>query len=221
MRFWVHLAAEIGYESPFWYIDGGHLFSQPPRAAATLKLEHMSLQILSTHLPSHLNCSPDEFDHHVSEMGSRLVGARRSRLPAGVDSNLQLDSRQHGPNIIGSAMKTLSSSGPSTQGQENGATFVNEISAKGMRVMNTFESFWKAPGMEDNERHQRFTWEGNIVGHTSRRAIDYIMMDQTAAAPYPQRQGSTTCRTPATTTLWASHSTCSWTCTSVAEFALC
>lgn len=58
-------------------------------------MERMNIHILSTHLLSHLNACSDEFNNHVREMGNLLAVVRRTRLLAGIDSNLQFDSRFH------------------------------------------------------------------------------------------------------------------------------
>lgn len=130
--------------------------------SATLATPRMSLQILSCHLPSHLNLDAEGFEHHVREMGSLMAGVRRHRLLIGVDANFQLDAKFREHNIVGGAIKSNHGRGTSPKEQENIATFLNEVAAHNFYMMNTFASFWTAPGMERG--CDRFTWEGTHYG---------------------------------------------------------
>lgn len=123
--------------------------------AVTFRVGHRRVQSVSAHLPSAMRRTCDEYVYRMAELTSLLRGRRRHWLLLGIDTNIRSHQVQAG--ICAAALRTASSQ--STQKRINMDTLIAEMIGHGIKIMNTFESWWKQHFMRESCRGtSRATW---------------------------------------------------------------
>lgn len=161
------------------YAPGGRTVS------IIVKIGNRKVQVVSSHLPSTMGHSTDEFCFHLQEFAELLRGHRRHCVLVGMDANTRISQAEAG--VTGTALRSSCSSSSLTAAERtNMDSLVAESSGSGLRILNTFEEWW-APHFMRQEcitecaAAGRSTWSGPIFTTRTSRCIDYLFADKETA----------------------------------------
>lgn len=136
-----------------------------------------TIRIITSHIPSSINCTGDEIELHLGDLGLLVGGLRRHMTMLGMDANIHIGEECSTPFVSGSAL------GSASRSQVPLATSViNELQGYSMRLHNTFEDWWRRQSTSSTATaaaapSSRSTWKGHLFGTLVQRPVDYIAAD--------------------------------------------
>lgn len=166
-----------------------HRWARTIRSTASSSLGHSlsvdllihnggTIRVISSHIPSSINCPCDEVELHLRDIGSLIGGLRRHMVMLGIDTNIHIGEACTAPFTSGSGL------GSASRSQTPLATSVtNEMQGCNIRLRNTFDDWWRRQASTSTSTtattsfSSRSTWKGFLFGMPVQRPIDYIAAD--------------------------------------------